>query len=425
MLDTRPYRGTRDFFPKDKRVQNAIFQRMRETAESFGYEPYDGPLLEDTALYRAKSGQELVNEQLYSFKDRGGREVAVRPEMTPTLARMVAARHKEMPKPIRWYSIPNLMRYERPQKGRLREHWQLNCDIFGATEVFSTVEILQVLIALLESFGATEEHFSIVINDKRVIDEFFLQTLNVDSRISLKLYKILDKIRKIDRDERRKLIDDLGLTDKQKQQFEEFIEIKQVEDLRHFIQGDTCNPLNDCFALIHKLKLEKIIAYNPTIVRGMDYYTGLIFEVFDKNLSNTRAICGGGTYANLLEVFGESPLSGTGFGLGDVTLTQFLKDRGFLENISLPTNDLLIFAQSAKDEDKALFTAFHLRKKGLSILTMPAGSKFNKVKAFADKKGAPFIGIIEEGKIRILKEVLSLSDQSLDKIVNRIKNFRS
>ncbi len=422
MIDKRPYRGTRDFFPEDERIQNAIFQQMRETAEAFGYEPYNGPLLEETGLYQAKSGQELVNEQVYSFKDRGGRDVSVRPEMTPTLARMIATRYKEMPKPIRWYSIPNLMRYERPQKGRLREHWQLNCDIFGATELFSIIEILQVLIGFLESFKATEKHFYIVINDKRIIDEFFLQTLKIDAQTSLKLYKILDKIRKITLEERQKLIDGLGLTEKQKRQFEEFIDIKNVENLTRFITNDICSPLSDCFSLIHKLKLEKYIVYDSTIVRGMDYYTGLVFEVFDRNSNNNRALCGGGTYANLLEVFGEGPLSGTGFGLGDVTLTQFLKDWGMLENIATLKNDLLIFAQSAKDEDQAFSTAFLLRKKGLRVLTMPAESKFNKIKAFADKKGTNFIGIINEGKIRIFEKTFSLSDQFIDKIVNYVKS---
>src|SRR5690606_14029859 len=161
-LSKNPYRGTRDFFPVQKRKRDYLFQKMEETAELFGYEPYDGPLLEEVDLYRAKSGQELINEQIYSFIDRGEREVAIRPEMTPTLARMVAQVHKQVAKPIRWYAIPNLMRYERPQKGRLREHWQFNCDIFGAPDKKGELEILQVAIALMTNLGANENHFEIL-----------------------------------------------------------------------------------------------------------------------------------------------------------------------------------------------------------------------------------------------------------------------
>jgi histidyl-tRNA synthetase len=158
-LSKRPYKGTRDFFPELKRGQDFLFEKMSETAHLFGYEPYDGPLLEEVDLYRAKSGEELINDQIYSFIDRGERHVAIRPEMTPTVARMVAQIHREVARPLRWFTIANLMRYERPQKGRLREHWQFNCDIFGAPEGHGEIEILQVAISLLNNFGAREEHF--------------------------------------------------------------------------------------------------------------------------------------------------------------------------------------------------------------------------------------------------------------------------
>jgi histidyl-tRNA synthetase len=164
-LSKSPYRGTRDLFPQNKRKQQYIFDVMRKTAQAFCFEPYDGPLLEEVDLYRAKSGTELINEQIYAFIDRGEREVAIRPEMTPTLARMVAQIHREVAKPLRWYSIPNLMRYEKPQKGRLREHWQFNCDIFGAPENLGETEILQVAVSLFKNFGANQKHFEILLND--------------------------------------------------------------------------------------------------------------------------------------------------------------------------------------------------------------------------------------------------------------------
>ena len=196
-LGKLPYKGTRDLFPNEKRVQNYLFEKMHTTAQLFGYEPYDGPLLEEVDLYRAKSGEELVNEQIYSFTDRGGREVAIRPEMTPTLARMVAQINREAPKPIRWYAIPNLMRYERPQKGRLREHWQFNVDIFGGKENLAEFEIFNLAITLLQSFGANASHFEILINHRKLVDYLFKDKMQLSSETALKLCKLLDRYKKL------------------------------------------------------------------------------------------------------------------------------------------------------------------------------------------------------------------------------------
>src|SRR5665647_1284282 len=171
-LNKSPYRGTRDFFPAQMRLRNFIFQKMAEVSEKFSYEPYDGPILEEVDLYLAKSGEELINEQIYSFIDRGDRKVAIRPEMTPTVARMAAQVHREIPKPFRWYAIPNLMRYEKPQKGRLREFWQYNADIFGAG-TYGEIEILQLAVDIMKSFGATHEHFEVLINDRKLVNLVF------------------------------------------------------------------------------------------------------------------------------------------------------------------------------------------------------------------------------------------------------------
>jgi histidyl-tRNA synthetase len=196
-LNKQPYRGTRDFFPKDKRVRDYLFTVMTKTAESFGYESYDGPLLEEVDLYKAKSGEELVNEQIYSFTDRGERFVAIRPEMTPTLARMVAQVHRESTKPLRWFSIPNLMRYEKPQRGRVREHWQLNCDVFGSPGRLGEVEILQVAVELLQSYGANSSHFEILVNDRAIVDAIFKTMMKSSDDQTHRLYKIVDKAKKL------------------------------------------------------------------------------------------------------------------------------------------------------------------------------------------------------------------------------------
>src|SRR5690606_12986661 len=190
-LSKKAYKGCRDFFPTQMRVRDYVFDKMRNAALSFGFEAYDGPLLEEVELYKAKSGEELINEQIYAFIDRGEREVAIRPEMTPTLARMVANIHREFPKPLRWYAIPNLMRYEKPQRGRLREHWQFNCDIFGVPEGLGEVEILSTLCFFLESLGANESMFSIQINDRAVVDSLLFNVFKVDKDSAYNLYKII------------------------------------------------------------------------------------------------------------------------------------------------------------------------------------------------------------------------------------------
>ena len=232
-LNKRPYKGTRDFFPKEKRQLEFLFNKMKETALSFGYEPYDGPLLEEVDLYRAKSGEELINAQIYSFVDRGGREVAIRPEMTPTVARMVAQVHRETIRPIRWFTIVNLMRYERPQKGRLREHWQFNCDIFGPPEILGEVEILQIIISLLNKFGADQRHFEILLNDRRIVDFVFKKFMKLDDTTTLKLYKILDRYKKEDKETISKLLSELDLGSVEKT-FWDYISIKSFGDLLAF-----------------------------------------------------------------------------------------------------------------------------------------------------------------------------------------------
>jgi histidyl-tRNA synthetase len=208
-LSKKPYKGCRDFFPKEMRIREYIFNKMKEAALSFAFEPYDGPLLEEVELYKAKSGEELINDQIYSFQDRGERFVAIRPEMTPTVARMAAQVHRETPKPIRWFSIPNLMRYERPQRGRLREHWQFNADVFGAPENLGEVEITSLLIHMLKSFGADQSMFAILINDRRVVDGLFKSRLKLADDESYKLYKVIDRSKKIKKEELDKQIGEI------------------------------------------------------------------------------------------------------------------------------------------------------------------------------------------------------------------------
>lgn len=421
-LSKQPYRGTRDFFPKERRVRDYLFQTMSKTAESFGYEAYDGPLLEEVELYKAKSGEELINEQIYSFVDRGERHVAIRPEMTPTLARMVASSHREASKPMRWYSIPRLMRYEKPQRGRLREFWQLNCDIFGAPGRTGEVEIIQVAVELFENFGANNTHFEIVINDRAIVDAVFTRIMKANETQTYRLYKIADKSKKVDQAGLEKMTAEVGLTPEAQNIFYTYLQLKNFTEVDTFLRANNEQEIADAFGEFVKLAkengLNEYLIYDPSIVRGLDYYTGVVFEIFDKHPDNRRALCGGGAFANLLQIFNEEALQGVGFGLGDVTLEDFLRVHGLMPNLDLPLNDIMITFQEDDGFAPSSRLARSLRKAGLKVVTSLEAMKFKKVFPTAEKRGAKFVTLmgsdeISTGKIQ-LKNLTTKEQHSLD-----------
>jgi histidyl-tRNA synthetase len=402
-LNKKPYKGTRDFFPADKRVQDYIFNKMKEAANSFAFEPYDGPMVEEVSLYKAKSGEELINDQIYSFEDRGGRFVAIRPEMTPTVARMVAQVHREIPKPIKWYSIPNLMRYEKPQRGRLREHWQLNCDVFGATGRNGEIEILQLITHLMKSLGANSSHFEILINDREIVNTVFNNLMEVSEETSYKLYKIIDRAKKVPAEALDKMIGELSLEESAVKILKAYLGVKSFDELFDFLsshdQIESVAGFKELSDISKEIGLSDYLVYDPTIVRGLDYYTGIVFEVFDKNPENRRALCGGGAYANLLQIFNESPVAGVGFGLGDVTLTDFLITHKLLPDFSKNSVDLYLTFQS----DNALAKSFELSTKirdlGFNVLNSLGSVKFKKVFQGGEKNGARFVGLLGDSEL--------------------------
>jgi histidyl-tRNA synthetase len=411
-LDKKPYKGCRDFFPELKRKQNFIFARMQKIATLHGFEPYDGPMLEMIELYKAKSGEELINDQIYSFVDRGNREVAIRPEMTPTLARMVASIHREISKPIRWFSIPNLMRYEKPQRGRLREHWQFNCDVFGAPKSFGELEVLQVIKNLLTSFGATSEHFAIYINDRKIVDALF-NALNLSEEKSYKLIKLIDRSKKISLESLDQAADEI-LDPKQKKIFLNYLQLKNFHEAKIFIEENLNLADIELFDLVEmatSTSLSEFLSFDPSIVRGLDYYTGIVFEVFDLNPENKRAICGGGSYANLLQIFNEPALSGVGFGLGDVTLVDFLETHNLLSDFSKASFEVFLSIST----DQALNSSFHLaenlRKMNISVEHHPNPVKPKKAIQIASKKG--------------IQKVIFIGEEEIGKNIFKIKDLES
>lgn len=434
-LTKSPYRGTRDFFPKEMRLRNYIFQKMAEVSELFAYEPYDGPLLEEVELYLAKSGEELINEQIYSFIDRGERKVAIRPEMTPTLARMIAQIHREVPKPIRFYSIPNLMRYEKPQKGRLREFYQYNADIFGAGQ-YGEVEIIQLAVTLMKNFGANSSHFEVLVNDRRFVDLVFEGLIGLEPALTHKLYKLVDKKNKMPADKFAAEVRTITPDETKAKIFEEFVNLASIDEVKSYVSkyfsettlsdvfmqklsgvesiGDHViekhvNPLISLFEKFDAQGLGEYVKFDPSIVRGLDYYTGVVFEIFDKHPDNRRAVAGGGAYANLLQIFNEPALEGVGIGLGEVPLTDFLTTHKLVGDFSKPEIDYLVAYFTPEGEKPAMQIANKLRSQNKKVELMFGDNKPKKIFNYSDKKNFAHIVMVTETDIKV-KEVATRTE---------------
>ena len=404
---------------------------MKTIAESFAFEPYDGPLLEEVDLYLAKSGEELINEQIYSFTDRGDRKVAIRPEMTPTVARMVANVHKEASKPIRWYSIPNLMRYEKPQRGRVREHWQFNVDIFGAQENMGEIEILTLIIDFLKSFGADATMFSILLNDRAVVDALFNDLLKLEKDSAYKLYKVIDKAKKVSAEKLDNMITEIMPEPEKLEIFKSYLSVSTFSELKSFLEkyqiASHCEGFFRFADMVHELALSEYVIYDPTIVRGLDYYTGIVFEIFDKHPDNNRAIAGGGAYANLLKIFNENPLPGVGFGLGDVTLKDFLETHKLMPDFSKPAHDLYVVYCDENCSIDAMKLSLSLRQSNLQVEFNPGSIKFNKIIKQAENKGYQFVAVVENRDGEVSVHIKNLKERTNENFklndIDQMKDF--
>lgn len=390
-LPVTSYRGTRDFYPEDMQIRKHIFGIMRRVAESFGYEEYDGPMLESFELYAAKSGDELVNEQLYHFLDRGNRHVAIRPEMTPTVARMVAARISDLPRPIRWFSFPNLWRYEKPQRGRLREHWQFNVDILGSDVIDADQEIIEIASQVMFNLGADKDDFSIHISNRKILT-FFLQTvLKLPESLWPHLYRAIDKRSKITTEAFNEMLSELKLSSTQIDEIHTYLNLTDREIDQHPVSE------SPAFKDIHRLweglaaqGLDKVCRLDFSIVRGLDYYTGTVFEMYDMAPENRRALFGGGRYDNLVGLFSKERVSGVGFGMGDVTIGDFLQTHGLLPLTTPPAQiHVALFSDEMRNTTSSL--ANMLRAEGLKTTCQLEPSKLGKQFKWADTQKIPIV----------------------------------
>jgi len=395
-LSTDPYKGVRDFYPEDMYIERYLFDTMKDVVEHFGYEEYTASILEPSELYENKTSEEIVNEQTYSFTDRGGRRVTLRPEMTPTVARLVAAKKRELAFPLRWYSIPNVYRYEKPQRGRLREHYQLNCDIFGVSSIEADIEIILLAYELMRAFGANDNNFEIRLNHRGVIPET-LSLLAQQNNLSFPIEKQGDLLRLMDRKEK--------------------MDARKYKEAMHALLGPelsnilltSYNPKNirkvvaaseagnTFLDILEKLERRGIknIVHDPYLVRGFDYYTGMIFEVFDTSSKNNRSLFGGGRYDNLQELFGGEVIPTVGFGMGDVTLRDFLETHKLIPEYLSPT-DLYIAPMSPSYFDFAARLAQKVRRHDLTVAVDFTGKKVGDQIKTADKKHIPFVLVVGE-----------------------------
>lgn len=344
-VSTENYKGVRDFYPEDQAIEKYILSTMAEGARAFGYQEYNASPLELSDLYTGKTSEEIVNEQTYTFQDRGGRSVTLRPEMTPTVARMVAAKRKALSFPVRLFSIPNVFRYERPQRGRLREHYQLNVDLFGVATLDAEIEVISLAHLLLLSFGLEQDQFEIRINDRSALN-LALENLNIPLEARTQVLRLLDKKSKIsDFDEQ--------MTKLVGQPFD--------------IESVSSSAVGELIERLRALGISNTV-HDRTLTRGFDYYTGIVFEIFDTNPENNRSLFGGGRYDNLLEMFGQELIPTVGFGMGDVVIRDVLETYDLLPK-EIDYSDVYIVVLGEENKHYAGSVAQGIRETGLRVTT--------------------------------------------------------
>ena len=380
----RSVKGTRDFYPDQMAIRRWMFDIIRKVSTQFGYLEYDGPCIEFIDLYAAKSGEELVKEQSFVFTSRGGEDLTLRPELTPTLARMVAQKQYELPLPLRWWSIGPMWRYEKPQRGRTREFFQWNIDLIGPGTVAADAEIIAVAATFLKEAGLKPDQVTIYVNNRRLMDAAF-DKLEIPKTLGKKVFRVVDKLDKLSEPAWRKYALESGLNE------------KQVDQLLALLNNDDLwkesEELVELFDLLETFGIQDYVRYNPRVIRGLDYYTGTVFEAFELG-GKGRAIFGGGRYDNLVADVGGKPLSGVGFAMGDVVIELVLEDAGVVPAGLGEKPQVLVTVFEEATLPESLKAAATLRDAGLRTVVYPEADKMGKQFKFADKLDIPVAVIL-------------------------------
>jgi len=413
-------KGTRDFYPEEMAYRTWLHNQIRIVSESFGYQEYEGPFLEKLELYAAKSGEELVKEQAYVFNDRGGGEIALRPELTPTLARMVAQRQQELAYPLRLWSFGPFWRYEQPQKGRSREFFQWNIDLLGTKDTRCDAELLAVCAAFFKQVGLSAEKVKISVNDRPLMDRMLVNIGFVEEEKSI-VYRLIDRRDKLNHSDWLAYAEENGI---EKDRMLKLTELLERDDLWR-----ESEELSAIFELVNAMGWGDYIHYDPQVIRGLLYYTGTVFEARE-TVAGGRAILGGGRYGNLVADVGGDPLSGVGFAMGDVMIGLVLAENGLAPALDPQPAKVVVSCFSPELLANSYVLAGKLRASGINAICYPEPAKLNKQFKFADRIGASYVLIagpdeIAEGKVAMkdlsnrTQETLPLDD-AIQQLVSRL-----
>jgi histidyl-tRNA synthetase len=404
--------GFRDFYPEDLTLRNHIFATWRSVAGRYGFEEYDGPPLESLEMYTHKSGDEIV-QQLYTFRDKGDRDVALRPEMTPTLARMVAARVQALKKPIRWFSIPQLFRYERQQRGRLREHFQLNMDIIGEASPLADAELMAAAVDVMRAFGLGPQDVRLRVSDRRLLKALLATRGITDTQLPV-AFAVLDRSERVPKSVLEEMLREAGYGKRERDAVFQVASLPGEGALG--AGGEAAEPLRQAVAALDAMGLGEFVSIDLTIVRGLAYYTGIVWELFDTQKA-LRAIAGGGRYDGLLN------LPALGFGMGDVVLSELLKERGVAPKASIELGAFLI-AVGGEDLPWVLKLAHALRERGIAVEYGLHQTGVRKQLELAAARGAPRAVIIgpdeRHTKMAVVRDLRAGSEAKvpLEKLLN-------
>ena len=395
-------KGTREFYPEQMSLRNYLFEKVRAASQSFGYQEYDGPFIEPLDLYAAKSGEELVKKQSFTFEDRGGDLVTLRPELTPSLARMIAAKQNELTYPVRWWSFGPFWRYESPQKGRAREFFQWNIDMLGVNSPEADAELIAVAATFLRSIGLSPERALINVNNRRLMEAQF-DGLGIAPEKRLDASNLVDRRTKMESAKWDAYALELGLTQAQ---------LDGLKDiLGNYNLWKQSDELTRTFAALEALGVRGYVKFDPNVMRGLLYYTGTVFEAFDTTGSLKRSILGGGRYDNLLADVGGQPLPGVGFAMGDIVIGIILQESELVPKPALSPAQVLVTVFDEKLATQSFALAAELRKAGLNVMVYPETAKLQKQFKFADKmkmKVALVLGPDEAEKgLVVIKNLLS------------------
>ena len=399
-------KGTREFYPEQMFLRNFIYEKVRDASRMFGYQEWDGPFIEPIELYAAKSGEELVKKQSFTFEDRGGESVTLRPELTPSLARMIAAKQGELNFPVRWWSFGPFWRYESPQRGRTREFFQWNIDLLGVSSPEADAELIAVGAMFLRSVGLSPKLAQINVNNRRLMESQF-DALGIPAEKRLDVSNLVDRRTKMESAKWDAYALEVGLNQKQLDGLKDLLD--------NFDLWKQSEELTRTFVALEALGVKDYVKFDPNIMRGLLYYTGTVFEAFDTSGSVKRAIFGGGRYDNLLEDVGGQPLPGVGFAMGDVVIGIVLQEAGLIPEFQPSPAQVLVTVFDEQLLMKSYALAAELRTAGLNVMVYPEPTKLPKQFKFADRmkmKVALVLGPDEVEKGLVVVKNLTTGEQA-------------